>query len=237
MRKPSAQRSLNMSSTLSKLAEFDEFSTAMETGGGSRTYWRGLEKLVPSGKDELLGHPGALGGSRHEQLPRKQLKDSFKKRKKKLYKLTKTAEKFMAGSVSGPKTVTRMKKVTSGFATPGVHVASKVKPIIGSANIMKTADQIAQEALLVGFGKELQKEAQIGAALKGIVKGIAGAGKAGIAVGKRSLAATKAGPRGAISRYARAAKTGVTAGAKKLTPGQSAVLAGGAGALGGAAAL
>jgi hypothetical protein len=229
-----------MSSTLSKLAEFDEFSTAMETGGGTRTYWRGLGKLVPSGKDELAGHPGALGGSRHEQLPRKQVKDSFKKGKRKLYKLTKTAEKFMAGSVSGPKTVTsRMKKVTSGFATPNVHVASKVKPIMGSANIMKTADQVAQEAFLSGFGKELQKEAQIGAALKGIVKGIAGAGKAGITAGRQAAkgVARIPGQRATAKKVMTGAKAGAKEFAKKLTPGQAAVLAGGAGALGGAAAL
>lgn len=102
---------------------------------------------------------------------------------------------------------------------------------------MKTAEQNAQEALLTGFGDELLKEAQLGAALKGLVKGVAGAGKAGITAGKRSLAQTAKGDRGMISRYARAAKTGVTGAAKKLTPGQSAALAGGAGAIGGASAL
>lgn len=81
----------------------------------------------------------------------------------------------------------------------------------------------------VSQGNGLEKDAQIGAAIKGIAKGILGAGKAGLATGKKSLMATAKGKRGVISRYAKAAKTGITAGAKKLTPGQAATVAGAAG--------
>lgn len=200
-------------------------------GGGTRTYWRGLQTIVPAGKDEMPGHPGALGGSRYQQLPHKKTKDSFRKGKTKLHKMIKAAQPFMAGSVAGPKAATQMKKVKSGFATPKIHKASQVKPIAGSMNLMKTA----QESFLNGFGEEIHKEAQLGAALKGLVKGIAGAGKAGVTAGKRSLAATKGGSRQAISRYAKAAKTGLAQAGKKLTPGQAATVAGGAGLVGGVA--
>ncbi len=200
-------------------------------GGGTRTYWRGLRAIVPSGKDEMAGHPGALGGSRYQQLPHKKTKDSFRKGKVKLHKMIKAAQPFMAGSVAGPKASTQMKKVKSGFATPKIHKASQVKPITGSVNLMKTA----QESILNGFGEELHKEAAVvrqlktlGGHLKSLITGKSGATKVLQKGGPAATGTTD------IARSEAAKRFGKSVGkAVKRRPGTAAAVAGGTGYLAG----
>ena len=104
-----------------------------------------------------------------------------------------------------------------------------------------TDEQAAGQMISEAFHDEmkkiagLEKDAALGAALKGLATGIGQAAKAGVTSGKASLRATAKDKRGVISRYARAAGTGAKQFGKKLTPGQAAALAGGAGAAGGAA--
>ena len=69
-------------------------------------------------------------------------------------------------------------------------------------------------------------------AAKAGMKGIGAAAKGGVSAAKKSMVATKAGKRGTLSRYAKATSTGAKSFAKKLTKGQAAGLAAGAGAAG-----
>ncbi|KKN61977.1 hypothetical protein LCGC14_0516550 [marine sediment metagenome] len=161
-----------MPSILSKLANYDEFDTA--AGGGTKTYWRGFEKIVPAGKDDMVGNPDGLGGNRTRPLPGKLQKDSFKKKGKKTeYSMKKVAIKFSAGTVAGPKnTIKQMGKVTSGFPMSKIFKTTQTKPISGSAQQMvKTSGDNQMDSFLIkGFADELQKEAGIGRMIKGVGK-------------------------------------------------------------------
>ncbi len=162
-----------MPSILSKLANYDEFDMAA-AGGGTKTYWRGLQKIVPAGKDDMLGNPDGLGGNRTRPIPRKLQKDSFKKKGGKPgYSMKKIAVKFSAGTVAGPaKTMKQMGKVTSGFPMSKIFKTTQTKPISGSAQMMvKTSgDNQMDSSLIKGFADELQKEAAVGRMLKGVGK-------------------------------------------------------------------
>lgn len=69
-------------------------------------------------------------------------------------------------------------------------------------------------------------------AVKGLGKGIGSAAKGGMSSAKRSYKASAKGKRGMISRMAKATGTGAKSFGKKLSKGQAAALAGGAGAAG-----
>lgn len=214
-----------MPSILSKLANYDEFDTAMD-GGGTKTYWRGFRKIVPAGKDGIIGYPDALGGNRTRPLPRKLQKDSFKKKGRKPdYTMKKVAVKFSSGTIAGPKAAIKgMAKITSGFPMPKIFKATKTRPITGSAQQMpKTAGETMHPSLIKGFTDELQKEAQVGRMLKGV-------GKLWKRVGTRAgPGLTAAKTRGELAREAVKGTVGATKKVIKKYPGRAALGAGAAG--------
>ncbi len=180
--------------------------------GGAEEYYRSFGPLVAGGKEGITGHPGALGGDKTRPLGKMSGPvNSFKRRRK------------------GQKPSYLMKKAAGNL--PGVVDNSKQHTT--EEPQMSQDMEYAGQKIAEAFHDELnkiseEKNAQLGAAIKGLVKGIGAAGKAGISSGKASLRATKGGTRGAISRYAKAGVTGAKRFGKNLTPGQLATVAGGA---------
>ncbi len=123
--------------------------------GDGGPYYRGLVVIIPSGKDEMAGHPGALGGGKYKRYETKKIdpRDSFQKKPKKEYSMKKAAylTRFSAGTTAGPSEAMRsMRKMKSGMTMPRIHMASSHKPITGSASELKKVAMI-----LEGFSDEI----------------------------------------------------------------------------------
>lgn len=195
---------------------YDVFSSIYPDGAGSQEYYKGVGPLVSGGKEGITGHPGALGGNRTRLAGKDGTQvNSFKRRRK------------------GQKPSYLLKKAAGNLLEVVDNSPQHTREEPQMSQDMEHAGQMIAEAFHDELRKisEMEKGAQLGAAIKGLVKGIGAAGKAGIASGKASLRATKGGARGTISRYAKAGVTGVKRFGKKLTPAQAATIAGG-GALG-----
>lgn len=198
---------------------YDVFSAIHpDRGAGSQEYYLGIGPLVSGGKEGITGHPGALGGDRTRLAGKDGTQvNSFKRRRK------------------GQKPSYLLKKAAGNLTKVVDNSPQHAREESQMSQDMEHAGQMIAEAFHDELKKiaEMEKGAQLGAAIKGLVKGIGAAGKAGVTAGKRSLRATAGGKRGVISRYAKAGVTGAKRFGKQLTPGQLATVAGGtAGAAG-----
>ena len=191
---------------------YDVFS-AINPDRGAQEYYLGVGPLVSGGQEGITGHPGALGGTRTRSAGKQSTQvDSFKRRRK------------------GQKPSYLVKKATGNLLEGVDNNAHSTTEESQMSQDMENAGQVIAEAFHDELRKisEAEKGAQVGAAIKGLIKGIGAAGKAGVVAGKQSLrATTAAGKRGVISRYAKAGVTGAKRFGGKLTPGQAATLAGG----------
>lgn len=194
--------------------QYDVFSALHPEGVESQEYYRGIRKIVPAGQEGITGNPDSLGGNRTRPISGQK-----KNRKKIQYRMKKA-------SLIG---------LDTQRSTGDNYTRNSLE------EVQMTDEQAAGQMISEAFHDEmkkiagLEKDAALGAALKGLAKGIGSAAKAGVTSGKASLRLTAKGKRGVISRYAKAVGTGAKRFGKKLTPGQAAALAGGAGVAGGAA--
>lgn len=195
--------------------QYDVFSALNPEGADGQEYYRGISKIVPAGQEGITGNPDALGGNRTRPI------SGQKKNRKKIQYRMKRA------SLIGLDTE----------RSPGDnHTRNSLE------EVQMTDEQAAGQMISKAFHDEMkkiaghEKDAALGAALKGLAKGIGAAAKAGVTSGKSSLRQTAKGGRGMISRYTKAVGTGAKRFGKKLTPGQAAALAGGGAGLAGGAA-
>ena len=201
---------------------YDSFDSLMPSGpgvGGTEYFFS--RPVVSAGQEGIVGHAGALGGIPTKPIPGQSTRvDSFRKTPNKARRNKGITKKANEKVLDSPQHSGDNLRLTP-MEERDMSLEKEASGMISAA--------FFDELQKISHGNGLEKDAQIGAAIKGIAKGIMGAGKAGVSSAKKSLIGTAKGKRGMISRYAKAAKTGIGSAAKKLTPGQAATVAGVAG--------